>query len=209
MKKYPKVILRKDDSPIDGRLPLRPVTPTKFGAWLSSPAGVIGALVFVALAVLSVPALMVAVFTALPRSDAGEVRASYLTELKHAFLGDRYILSMACPSEAGTYRTRVAASGYGDAHRVAGVWWPMCSLSSAKPIGEGRWGSEPYEIELECPANWERKTIRLSAMSLDEAVARGAPQRPECEVRSAWRDCGRRSLFCGKDSKQFKPQRLP
>lgn len=209
MKKYPKIVLRKDDSPIDGRLPLRPVTPSKFGVWLSSPVGIIGALVFVALAMLSVPALLVAAFTALPRASEDEVRDSYLTELKHAFFGDRYILSMACPSEAGTYRTRISASSYGDAHRVAGVRWPMCKLNSAMPSGEGRWGSEPYEIELECPANWERKIVRLSAMSLDEAITRGAPYRPECEVRTAWRDCGRRSLFCGRESKQFQPVRLP
>lgn len=213
MKKYPKIVLRKDDSPIDGHLsPLRPVRRTRFGRAMASPFGVVIALLLAIGAVLAIPVCIVAILVALQRPGNDEVRAPYATELKHALFGDDYVLSFACPSEAGVYRTRISATGYGDAHRVAGVRWPMCKILAVKPVGEDRWGAEPYEIELECPANWERKTVRLSAMSLDEAVKRGAPHRAECEVRTAWRDCsgGRRERwFCTNESKQFKPQRLP
>ena len=214
MKKYPKIVLRKDDSPIDGRLPpTRPLPLSRIGKFSRTPAGAVILPAAILATLAGITFLFVAMIVALPAvGPLPVVRSSYPTEVKHALLGGHYIASLSCASEEGTYRARIRTGPAVSVEGAISRRWPTCRLIGWRSVEEGSFWSQTYEAEVECPKGWDKPRIQMSAMNIDAAVARSIDWRPDCEVRQIERDCSRTARlwpFCTRESMQLKPQRLP
>jgi hypothetical protein len=139
--------------------------------------------------------------------EAGTLYQGFWTELRNGLSGGRYRVAMHCRLKDNTVGMTVRA--FDRAAAQAALEWtlPVCELTTLARVQVSGWTASWYRGDFVCPSNFHKRTVRLSAPSIEAALAAARAGARDCEVEYADQtDCPWFRANCERQSVDFRAE---
>ena len=177
-------------------------------AGLRAQLGWLVTAVSVACSVFATTAVGAYALIRLTEPETGSVHQGLAREVSNGLTGGRYRVVLHCRIKHNTAGFLVHAESESQARSSLEWSLPACEMVQFADLGGGpRAGQGPswYRGEFVCPANFHKRTVRLSAPDIDHAIAIASDGAAGCTVDFADQtSCAWLRLGCDRRSVDFR-----